>query len=261
MKDKYLAFDIEIAKILPEEETDWKAHKPLGITCAAAISSDGRQWLWRANKADEFRPTMSNSETSSIVFALDALVKEEYTILTWNGLGFDFDILMEESGAIECKRLALDHIDMMFHFFCSKGYPLGLDAASKGMGLPGKPEGMDGAKAPILWGQKEYTKVLSYVTQDVKNTLALALLVEDKGELNWTSRSGNAMSWPCQKWATVKEAKTLPEPDTSWMTDPWTRSKFYGWTGHEPKNAFDGTGVTQWDPDGGNHWIDGPDET
>ena len=38
-----------------------------------------------------------------------------------------------------CSRVALNHIDLMFHFFCEKGYPLGLDAAAKGMGLPGKP--------------------------------------------------------------------------------------------------------------------------
>ncbi len=117
---KYLAFDIEIAKTLPDEETDWKAHRPLGITCAAAISSDGRQWLWWANKVGEFQPTMSNSQTLGIVFTLWDIVKEGYTILTWNGLGFDFDILLEESGAIECKKLALNHIDMMFHFFLFK---------------------------------------------------------------------------------------------------------------------------------------------
>ena len=228
---KYLAFDIEIAKVIPKEETDWKAHRPLGITCAAAMASDGRQWLWYAERLNEFQSVMNMGAVQKMVIDLEHLVSQGYTILTWNGLSFDFDILSEESKAFgSCSQMALNHVDMMFHFFCAKGYPLGLDAASKGMGLPGKPDDMDGVKAPILWGQKEYNKVLSYVTQDVRNTLALALLVEDKGELNWTSRSGNAMSWSCQKWALVKEAKTLPEPDTSWITDPWERSKFHEWT-------------------------------
>jgi hypothetical protein len=31
---KYLAFDLEIAREILEGETDWKAHRPLGITCA-----------------------------------------------------------------------------------------------------------------------------------------------------------------------------------------------------------------------------------
>lgn len=56
---KYLAFDIEIAKVIPEEETDWIAHRPLGITCAAAMASDGRQWLWYAERLNEFQSAMS----------------------------------------------------------------------------------------------------------------------------------------------------------------------------------------------------------
>ena len=38
---KLLAFDLEIAKPLPEGCTDWKAHSPLGISCAATLRSDG----------------------------------------------------------------------------------------------------------------------------------------------------------------------------------------------------------------------------
>ena len=231
MKREYLAFDIEIARIIPEGEMDWNSLKPLGITCAAAASSDGGIWNWYAKEPDgRFADRMNPRLCAKLVNEIYILSKD-YTILTWNGLGFDFDILSEESGEYKlCRDLALNHIDMMFHFFCEMGYPLGLDAAAKGMGLSGKPEGMDGAKAPVLWAQQEYHQVLEYVTQDVKNTLALALLVEDKGTLEWTARSGNENLWICDKWLTVKEARELPEPDTSWMTDPWPRSKFYGWT-------------------------------
>jgi hypothetical protein len=49
---KYLAFDIEIAQTIPEGETDWMAHRPLGITCAAAASSDGGLWNWYAREPD-----------------------------------------------------------------------------------------------------------------------------------------------------------------------------------------------------------------
>jgi hypothetical protein len=44
-------------------------------------------------------------------------------------------------------------VDMMFHVFCSLGYPVALDKAAQGMGLPGKPPGMSGFKAPKLWAQ------------------------------------------------------------------------------------------------------------
>lgn len=234
MNSKYLAFDIEIAQTLPEDETDWKVHRPLGITCAAAASSDGGIWNWYAKERDgRFGARMSQDLCAMMVNQLIDL-SAEYTILTWNGLGFDFDILGEESGMCGmCRDIALSHIDLMFHFFCSKGYPLGLDATSKGMGLPGKSEGMDGAKAPVLWAQEEYHKVLDYVTQDVKTTLALALLVEEKRYLEWTARSGKTNEWLCDKWLTVKDARMLTEPDTSWMTNPWPRSKFYGWLENE----------------------------
>jgi hypothetical protein len=233
---KYLAFDIEIAKEIPEGETDWKVHRPLGITCAAA-SSDVALWNWYAqDKTGAYGECMPREQCCHLVRMLQALIGE-YTILTWNGLGFDFDVLAEESGMHkECRELALNHIDMMFHFFASKGFPLSLDAAAKGMGLAGKPEGMTGAVAPELWAKKEYHRVLDYVSWDAKNTLALAQVVANNGCLNWTARSGNPNSWDCNHWLTVKQAMALPEPDTSWMTigGKWPRSKFYGWTGYKP---------------------------
>lgn len=256
---KYLAFDLEIAKEVPKDE-DWKQFRPLGITCAAAVSSDGQQWLWHGKRPNgSIAPQMREDEIQHyIINTLLSLAAEGYTILTWNGLGFDFDILAEESNSpVKCKQLALDyHIDMMFHFFCSKGYPLGLDTAAKGMGLPGKPEGMDGAKAPQLW-PSDPLRVMHYCMEDAKNTLDVVLAVESRGELKWTSRNGNSMSWPCQKWATVREAMTFPKPNTSWISDPWPREKFYGWldevTSPQPSLPhFDITGLTQWDPDEGN---------
>ena len=45
----------------------------------------------------------------------------------------------------QCRQIALDHVDMMFHFYATLGYPLSLDKAAHGMGTPGKPEGMNGA--------------------------------------------------------------------------------------------------------------------
>ncbi|MHC4621366.1 MAG: ribonuclease H-like domain-containing protein [Planctomycetota bacterium] len=234
---KYLAFDIEIAKTIPEGETDWKAHRPLGITCGAAASSDGGLWNWWAHDLHgKFLSQMTRYQCRLMVEIITELSKpvgknpEGYKILTWNGLGFDFDILAEESGLHdECKELALNHIDMMFHFHCSKGFPLGLDVAAKGMGLPGKPEGMTGAKAPKLWDLGEYHRVLHYCSLDVLGTLAVAEAVDTAGRLNWTARSGRPNSWTCSNWLTVEEAMELPEPDVSWMSAPWPRSKFYSW--------------------------------
>ena len=151
MKRKYLAFDIETAKVVPENETNWKSHRPLGISCAATLLADSNELvLWHG--AD----TMNQEQAGELVHYLATRVENGYTIVTWNGLSFDFDILAEESGMLaECRNLAVDHVDMMFHVLCRLGFGVGLDAAARGMGIPGKPEGMSGAMAPVLWADGE----------------------------------------------------------------------------------------------------------
>jgi hypothetical protein len=151
----------------------------------------------------------------------------------WNGLGFDLDILAEESGMLsECRQLAASHIDMMFHVFCELGHGVGLDAAVRGMGLAGKLEGMKGADAPVLWAEGKREEVLQYVGQDVRATLELATACEASGMFRWVARSGKVRSMAlAEGWLMVSEAQRLPLPDTSWMDSPWERERFTGWMG------------------------------
>lgn len=227
MTNRYLAFDIEIAKSIPEGVTDWKQYRPLGISCAAAIATGQPEpVLWWSSD----NGPMTKGECKTMLTYLCNMQRKGYTLLTWNGLGFDFEILAEESGLhAECAELAMNHIDMMFQFFCLKGFPLGLPAAAKGCGLPGKTEGMDGAKVPELWAAGEYEKVLEYVGQDVITTLAIAHTVEQQKGFDWRAKSGRLNSIRINEWLTVQEALKLPVPDNSWMSEPWQRSKFVGW--------------------------------
>jgi hypothetical protein len=233
---KYLAFDIETTRIMPEGVGDWKKYRPLGISCAAAIPSDGEAAFWYGKTlSGDYASQMSVDETQKIVKHLQTQVEAGYTILTWNGLGFDFDILAEESDMHPaCKQLAIGHTDMMFHVFCLKGYPLGLDKAAKGMGLKGKPPGISGEMAPRMWAEGQFQEVLDYVQQDVNTLLELAHAIDLERQLRWLSNSGRPqrLSLP-SGWLTVKEAQDLPLPDTSWMSNPWPRSKFTKWL--EPK--------------------------
>jgi hypothetical protein len=226
---KYAAFDLEISKILPEGETDWKAHRPLGISCAA-IATDDDRYLWYSAPGQDF---LSVGACGQIVDTLASLQEEDgYTIVTWNGCGFDFDILAEESGRYPfCEMVARDHIDMMFQIFCTKGYPCGLDKAARGQGLPGKLDGMDGAQAPVLWSQPETRRqVLDYLVNDVELTLELAKHCERQGYIQWLS-SGLKLQRVhlIGGWLTVAQCLEMPEPDTSWMSEPWPRSKFTSW--------------------------------
>jgi len=159
---------------------------------------------------------MSREEAAGLVDYLATQVENGYTILTWNGMGFDFDVLAEESGMLaECGKLALDHVDMMFHVICRLGYGVRLDGAAKGMGLEGKPEEMDRAKAPILWAEGKRNEVLRYVAQDVRTTLDVATASEANRALRWIAHSGNRRTMRLPKgWLTVEEAQELPEPYT-----------------------------------------------
>jgi hypothetical protein len=118
----------------------------------------------------------------------------------------------------------------MFHAFCRLGHGVGLDAAAGGMGIQGKPKGMTGELAPVLWAEGRRDEVLAYVGQDARTTLQLATACEACGELCWVSRSGMRRSMPLPEgWLCVEAARKLPLPDTSWMTDPWPRERFIGW--------------------------------
>lgn len=231
MKQKYLAFDIETAKILPENAGDLHSHRPLGITCAAIWAGDENEpHLFYSTKEDGSPSArMSKNDLSEFVdFLLSR--RANYTIVTHNGLGFDFDILAEESGRMEdCKDLALTHVDMMFHVFCKKGFGVSLNAAAKAMGKS-KPEGMSGSLAPRLWKEGEHRKVLDYVAHDCRLTLDVAEKSEVKGSFKWITQKGKRAFLPLPSgWLPVDEAIKLPLPDTSWMDNPWPRSKLSGW--------------------------------
>ena len=233
MDCRYLAFDIEIAKILPADVDDLKAHRPLGITCAATLAEgDAQARTWFTEESNNRpAPRMSRDDLSELVDFLSAQVEAGFTILTWNGLGFDFDILAEESGRREdCKRLALGHVDMMFHVFCEKGFPVGLEAAAQGMGLRGKPPGMSGALAPELWAAGKTAEVLDYVAHDCEITLEVASISQRRGSFAWITRRGSRSRLPLRSgWLSVEQALRLPKPDTSWMTSPMPRTHFTGW--------------------------------
>lgn len=221
---KLLAFDLEIAALIPDDSADWKQFRPLGITCAAvawAKDNGSVKTLCFHGEDDDFRPVprMRQGECVDLVWTLQAHALDGYTLLTHNGVSFDFDVLAEESGMhAECVELAMNSADLCFQTLCVKGYPIGLDALCRGMGLESKIEGMSGALAPQLWSEGQYAKVLEYVAQDTKSTLSVALEVERRGSLSWIAKSGRLNTMPVGRILTVRECLQLEKPDTSWMT-------------------------------------------
>jgi hypothetical protein len=209
----------------------------LGITCAATETDDGVVKLWHGGEGThEYAPKMTPAQVGKLI---DYLEQDGRPVVTWNGLGFDFDVVAEESffemTRERVRNLALGHIDIAFQMFCEKGFMCGLDAAAKGQGVGAKLEGMSGAKAPIMWrkGRKAQDLTLQYVAQDASITAAVYRSILDKGLMRWVTKRGGLGTWVPTihdgRLLTCRECLDLPLPDTSWMDDPWPREKFAGW--------------------------------
>jgi hypothetical protein len=242
----FVAFDIEIAKEIPEN-ADWHGIAPLGVSCASTYNNmNGELILWHSTTLLEngmWASAMSAHDVDDMLKYMLGVVELDGFVVTWNGLGFDFDVLTHECSPdmvpIIHRLARYNHIDPMFQIFCEKGFPLGLQNASKGMGLPGKLEGMHGDLAPKLWAQSrsDQDEVLRYVGQDSVATADLYKAICRAGKLTWNSKSGKLVTWnPIMQFGrllTVDECNKLPVPNTSWMIrgggTPWTREKFMGW--------------------------------
>ena len=89
---------------------------------------------------------------------------------------------------------------------------------------------MNGAMAPTLWAEGKRETVLECVAQDVRTTAELAKECEAYGAMWWITKSGKARRMMLPRgWLTTEQAERLPEPNTSWMTDPWVRADFTAW--------------------------------
>jgi hypothetical protein len=242
------AFDLEIATELPDDDREWWRQGPLGISCAGLMreGSDPEPVVMFDPDAspqlfDQATKGLTREGATLLVEALSEAVRRGFTIVTWNGLGFDFRLLAIETGLVaRCSELAWNSVDMMFQVVCVNGYMLALDRALAGMGLQSKIHAVrmkDGREAPIsgrdaprLWQAGEYRAVMEYCAGDVRQTLALARECDLRRLLTWTSQRGKPARMDLRSgWLTVRQCLALPEPDTSWMRDPVTRTRFTSW--------------------------------
>ena len=230
---KFIAFDIETAKSVPGTDFNWRPHRPLGISCIASMTSDCTEpQLWYSKRNDGMAASkMGQDDLKRFLYSLRENLAEGLIPLTWNGLGFDFDILAEESGLHDiCCEIAKSHVDAMFHVLCVKGFPVALKNAAAGMGVAGKLPGVEGVDAPRLWAAGEYQRVMDYVAQDVRATLAVVQSAERTRTFQWTTRKGSVSSFPLSRgWLPVCAAMELPLPDTSWMDSPIRREDSMHW--------------------------------
>ena len=233
MSDKLIFFDLEIAKILPEEFDDIWDYAPLGITCIDLLrEAPGEKQPYHVTLTEIDKPKMTKKQ---LVIAVDIMYRfseKGYKFVTWNGLGFDFRVLAEESGEFgKCKAMALGHYDMMYQVFCMKGFPIRLNSVASTMGFGEKTGGMTGAEAPKMWTEPDQRdKVLEYVRNDTELTQKIFHGAQSAKRIEWTTRKGKISGFPMLKWLNVADATALDLPNTDWMDNPMAREDFYKWT-------------------------------
>ncbi len=239
MKRKpFASFDLEIATDLTSEDKSidrWPEYAPLGISCAALkLENVDDVIFWQG------KPRMPKADCVDMMKNLRSIMNK-YDIITWNGTSFDFRVLAIETGFVpECGHLALKSIDMMLEVVFRKGHYLGLDTALAGMGIGSKLHevrlnsggllnDMSGALAPLMWAAGEYDAVLEYLRYDVIRPLELAQKISERGYLKWRSKKGFPQQVDIDSLVPAYQLFSLSSPDTSWMTDPPKREKFFDW--------------------------------
>lgn len=230
-----VAFDIETASPADDEHQNYH----LGVTCAAlaginergAFFSDAVHSKWM--NMDGRYTEMCPDECWGFAQRLAKAMSLGYTVVSWNGLGFDWRVLAEMAGPRHyagIAKLALVHTDPAFYMLCKLGYMAGLNAVAHGMGIDGKMEGMDGLQAIAEWRHGDQQGVLDYVTQDARATLDVYLAILNAGEIRWITKKGKekALALPGKYVPTAEQCLEYPVPRLGWMK-PWPREDFCGW--------------------------------
>jgi hypothetical protein len=230
MTRKYLAFDLETAKVTSGR--NWLSDRPLGICCAATwMQGQCEPVLWHGRTLQgHYASRMAVAEVRTLVKYLEGKLAEGWTIVTWNGTSFDFDILAEESKMrARCKALALTHVDMMFHLICSLGVGVSLNAAARGMRLM-KTEKRLGPLIPNLWASGRHAAVLRHVSRDARVTLSLAISCCERGFVRWITRwgTGRMLRLP-NGWMNVVAAHECAHQLSSSRGGRWTPDELTAW--------------------------------
>jgi hypothetical protein len=173
---------------------------------------------------------LSPGECEEVVCHLEEASRAGFSIVTWNGIGFDFPILATKVPHLKSRlqSLALNHVDIMFHIYCLKGFPLAMEAAAKGMGISAK-KIMKSDDVPTMWGTGKRQAVIDYVNEDVEVTIQLAEKIARRKEISWVSKTGNPALLQIPEIKLVKDCMNIPLPDVSWMKSSVPRENYVGW--------------------------------
>ncbi|MCP4540622.1 MAG: hypothetical protein GY832_26085 [Chloroflexi bacterium] len=241
MSNKWLAFDIETAQPAPEDGTDYA----LGVTCAATMrTGDDKPLLWGNTPriSGRYADKLTPRQVCELANYLIRHANDGYRVAGINSLGFDLRVLAVESQDLitfdNLRDLALSHYDPAFQMLAERGFMIGMKALGVGLRLQEqKMAEMDGQKAVEMWAgsREDQDRVLEYVAQDARTTLAIMEAIEERGLIVWQTRRGAISSHRLMRGLLpVSDCLALSLPDTDWMrrrgSEPWPRERFSGWT-------------------------------
>ena len=213
MDRKFLAFDLAVAKWVPDGG-ELNAHRPLGISCAAMLLSDtGRFVTWHGGTPDgDAASRMTAEDAKTMVQTLVEKVNAGYSLLSWNGLSFDFPVMAEESGLeSECQLLSSRHVDMMFHVYCVKGQYLDLKTAATGMRLTVRTQGMAERDAPrSLAGNPDSPQAVVFLTSIIDEIVGVATDYADYHAISHWNTSALCSAKPGQ-WLSGQTSRLWAE--------------------------------------------------
>lgn len=228
---KLVSFDIETCDVFdlgPGE--DLEKYAPFHVAVAAVVPDGEDGAVWLTNGADG-RPSnnMTAVTARELLGHLRALQTSGHALCAWNGASFDLKwIGFAAEDMKTAATIALDLYDPMLQFFNRKGFPVGLDAVAKGMGL-GVTKILKSADAPKLWCKGEHDRVMEYVRSDATITNAAVAAIHRSKAISWITQKGERRQEHIGALKTVREVLAEPEPDQSWMKTPIRRDKFVGW--------------------------------
>ena len=226
-----VCFDIEIANIVdlkPGEDLD--TYGPFDIACSAAVDDRGTTRHWVSKDANG-NPggTLDRVQAHEMLTWLRDQQRAGVQVCAWNGLSFDVRWIGHVADDMRlAKEVALDLYDPMFQFMCQRGFPVALANVAEGLGIR-ETKLMTGDQAPIEWARGNQQLVLDYVASDCRITECVVARIVEQHEIRWKTKKGTMSREPMPALRRVRDALKLPLPDTSWMSEPLRREKFYGW--------------------------------
>lgn len=199
-----------------------------------------RAWVGPKLEGGGWEP-LDAAVISQLIRFLNSQQARGCTIVSWDGMQEAFAILSkfceDPIDRTLCEVVALNHVDMAFQMFCSRGFVAPLRKVLESSGIEDKTHGRSTAFAKSAWdkSETEQRKLLN-VAREIAYTIGrLYGVVATKKDLTWYTKSGADAYWQpemgydaaagCDRLLTVSEALELPEPDVSWMTTPFKKDR------------------------------------